>query len=248
MIKYLSTIFVAVLNLYCVSPDSDRQLLVIDRDTSLQNRWDIIENYDISNTVFEGKIRLLKSDSDFVDLLLSNYVVDNDRSALIHLSQNYAVALIKIENKTNQTQIFDTQNLNVSWNGKTVSPLNPEQYPKKIHCLNWKGNIKNFYNFIAISLVTAYTINAMFACTEGKCKEMEYMDRWLKENHPIYNKEKHFFSDAIFKTTLDFNQKLNLKHVEIEPNTRIQGIALYRNPERFADVRNFLTVGNCVVD
>ncbi|WP_135769748.1 hypothetical protein [Leptospira gomenensis] len=207
-----------------------------------------MENYDVSNEVFEGKIRLLKSDSDFVDLLLSNYVVDNDQSALIHLSQNYAIALIQIENKTGRAQIFDTQLLNVFWNGKTISPLSPDQYPKKIYCLNWKGNIKNFYNFIAVSLVTAYTINAMFACAEGKCKELDYIDRWLKENHPVYNKEKYFFSDPIFKTTLDFNKKLNLKFVEMEPDARIQGIALYRNPERYSDFRNLITTGNCVVD
>ncbi|MBM9578629.1 hypothetical protein JWG45_15900 [Leptospira sp. 201903070] len=248
MIKYLLIMLTLISAEQCVTPDQDRQLLVINHEAVNFKQLNIIKTYNISNDDFNGKIHLLKSDSDFVDIIMSNYIVDTDKSALIHLSQNYILALFEIENKKDQISKFNTDDLTLQWNGKKIIPLHPNEYPQEIHCLNWKGNIKNFYNLIAISVVTAYTVNAMFACIEGKCKGIEDMDKWLKENHPAYNKGKRFLSNAIFKTTIDFNQKINASQIEFESKAIAKGVILYRNPGKYTEFQNFLTIGNCIVD
>ncbi|PJZ47547.1 hypothetical protein CH362_18575 [Leptospira saintgironsiae] len=231
----------------CMLPDRDKQSIDFHPDTIRDEELNVIKVFKISDHDIKGKIILLKSNSPFVDHLLSNFVVDNTDSALIHLSQDYLVGLILIQNESDEPESFSLKNLNLQLDDKSLIPLKSTEYPKKIRCFNWKGTAKNFYNFIAISAITIYTINAMFACIEGKCEEMDYLKQEIDKNHPS-KVGGSYFSDLNFVTTLNFNNKVESENIIIAPKAVSKGVVLYSNPFALENIKDYITKGNCTIE
>lgn len=232
--------------LSCIFPDRDKQSIDFHPDTIRNEELNVLKVFKISDHDIKGKIILLKSDSPFVDHLLSNFVVDNADSALIHLSQDYLVGLILIQNESDEPESFSHKNLNLQLEDKSLIPLKSTDYPKQVRCFNWKGTVKNFYNFIVISAITIYTINAMFACLEGKCEEMDYLKQEIDAKHPS-KVGGSYFSDLNFVTTLDFNNKVESESILIGPRAVSKGVILYRNPFPFENIKDYVTKGNCTI-
>lgn len=230
----------------CILPDRDNQSISFHPDTVREEKLDVIKVIKISDHDIKGKIILLKSDSDFVDHLLSNFVVDNAESALIHLSQDYLVGLIIIENESDDPEPFSIGNLNLQLDGKMLVPLKPSDFPKQVRCFNWKGTAKNFYNFVAISAVTVYTISAMFGCLEGRCEGMEYLKKEA-DSQPPSKAGGNYFSDLNFVTTLEFSYNNESEKVLIKPKSLSKGIVLYKNPFPLENIKDYLTKGNCTI-
>lgn len=230
----------------CLLPDRDKQSIDFHPDTVRDEKLDVIKVIKISDHDIKGKIILLKSDSDFVDHLLSNFVVDNAESTLIHLSQEYLVGLIIIENESDDPEPFSIKNLNLQLDGKMLVPLKPTDYPKQVRCFNWKGTAKNFYNFVAISAVTVYTVSAMFGCLEGRCEAMEYLKK-ESDSQPPSKAGGNYFSDLNFVTTLEFSYNAESKKVLIKPRSLSKGVVLYKNPFPLENIKDYLTKGNCTI-
>ncbi|EPG67734.1 hypothetical protein [Leptospira wolffii] len=229
----------------CLFPDRDRQSLSFHPDSVRENELDVIHTYEVREEGLSGSIYLMKSDSNLVELFLSNIVVDNSKSAMMHLSPKYLVALAVVENTSEETKILSYHKLNLSLENRTLIPLEPKDYPKEIRCFNWKGTAKNFYNFIAISVVAVYTVNAMFGCLEGKCDAIRDLQKET-ETHPPFLNDGSYFSDLNFTTALDFRNGESEGFL-IQPKTVAKGVFLYRNPKGFSETKEFLTKGNCEI-
>lgn len=239
--------FILVLLLsQCLIPDRDKQSISFNPDTVRDEKLDVIKVIQILDHDIKGKIVLLKSNSDFVDHLLSNFVVDNAESTLIHLSQDYLVGLIIIENESDDPEPFSIRNLNLQLDGKMLVPLKPTEYPKQVRCINWKGTAKNFYNFVAISAVTVYTVSAMFGCLEGRCEAMEYLKK-ESDSQPPSKAGGNYFSDLNFVTTLEFKYINENEKVLIKPKSLSKGVVLYKNPFPLENIKDYLTKGNCTI-
>ena len=246
---FLCLITLVLLN-SCVFPDRNEQIISFDSNKNVTYKdLDVLEVFEISDNQLHGYIFLAKANSNFIDTLLLNFSVDNHQSAVLHLSQDYLVGLIVIENDTDVNNVLSLNSLILNWKDRKIAPLLENEYPDKIRCFNWKGTTKNFYNFMAISAITigvvVYAYIALFACLEGRCDRMDD----LKEFERTYSsklKGPHF-SNFNFTSTLLFNDTIKKNGIPIPQNTIAKGIVLYRNPFSGQNINDYLIKGNCTI-
>lgn len=250
MRKIFFCIIILILLNSCVSPDQNEQTVIFDSNKNITYKdLNVLEVFEISDNQLRGYLFLTKANSNFIDALLLNFSVDNHQSAVLHLSQDYLVGLVVIENDSETDKVFSSNSLKLNWKDSEIVPLTETEYPDKIRCFNWKGTTKNFYNFIAISAITVgvavYAYVAMFACLEGRCDRMDDLKKF--ENKYSTKLKGPHFSNFNFTSILLFNDKIKEKGVVIPQNTIAKGIVLYRNPISVQNINGYALKGNCII-
>ncbi|TGK08642.1 hypothetical protein EHO58_05475 [Leptospira selangorensis] len=233
-----------------MSPDQNEQIVSFDSNKNISYKdLNVLEVFELSDNQLHGYMFLTKANSNFIDALLLNFSVDNQNSAVLHLSQDYLVGLVVIENDTDVNKIFSFNSLKLNWKDTKIVPLLENEYPDKIKCFNWKGTTKNFYNFMAISAITVgvvvYAYVALFACLQGKCERIDDLKNFEKR-YSSKLKGPHF-SNFNFTSTLSFNDAIKNNGIAIPQNTIAKGIVLYRNPFLIKDINDYTLKGNCTI-
>lgn len=234
----------------CVSPDQNEQAVTFDSNKNVTYKdLNVLEIFEISDNQLHGYIFLTKANSNFMDKLLLNFSVDNPQSAVLHLSQDYLIGLVVVENDTDASKILSFDNLKLDWKDSKIVPLLENEYPERVRCFNWKGTTKNFYNFMAISAITigvvVYAYIALFACLEGRCERMDDLKEFEKK-YSLKLKGPHF-SNFNFTSTLSFNDTIKKNGIVIPENTLTRGIVLYRNPFSVQNISDYALKGNCTI-
>lgn len=129
-----------------------------------------------------------------------------------------------------------------------LEPIFAEEFPEKIYCINWKGNLKNTYNLAVISATSVFIISAVAGCLkEGKCDAVGKIPDVLKLAQSGEKDPAKTFSSPVFSTDLKYSNTFKFENLTVPPKTRLTGIILYRRPIQSLHLEKFTTGANCIV-
>lgn len=234
----------------CVTADRDEQKVNLTRNMARVSSVNYEEYINLPFEDYEISILNIEPDGNFFKTILSNFIVDDEKSALTHLSATHMIAMITITNKTGNTIQVPEKSLYYAQSKKELIPLRKlADYPTSIGCINWKGNIKNLYNTAVITGVTVFIVGAFVACAkEGKCDALRQTDNVAKVATSGETKPDKTFSNPIFESKLKYADIIELdKPIILAPNEVKQGMVLYPKPLDWKDTNRALLTPNCLV-
>ncbi|MFB5650939.1 hypothetical protein ACE5IS_09865 [Leptospira wolffii] len=191
----------------CVTADrSERNLSVSKAASELSTRVVLQKKLDpIRGKKAEIFVEVLDPEADWVDALLSNFVIQDDRAMLVRLSSRYYLVFVRVKNKTVNREVLRLADLEFEHEGEPFRPLPWGDYPKDLSCLNWKGNLKNFYNVGVATLTTVFIVGAIAACAkEGNCEGVRHIGTALDLSQSGETDMAKVLSNPIFTTRLEF--------------------------------------------
>lgn len=196
----------------------------------------------------DSRVYVLKPETTVLRALFSNLVVDNEQSALLHLSHGYYITLVEARNVSGRPVRLDRPALQMRHEGQLLDPILPRDFPDTIHCINWKGNLKNAYNATVVTLTTAFVVAAVLACVkEHDCRALRQTENVVNTARSGETNPEKAFSEPIFRTTLEYSRVVDLGSASLEPGADVSGLVLYKKPAMAMDMVKVATAGNCVV-
>ncbi len=206
------------------------------------------KEYVMSRGGIDARIYVLKPDATILRALFSNLVVDNETSALLHLSSRYYIALAEIQNASGRRMTLERSALQMRHEGQILDPILPRDFPDTIHCINWKGNLKNAYNAAVVAATTAFFVAAVLACAkEHNCGALRQSENVLNASRSGETDPEKAFSDPVFRTTLQYSRVVDLGSTVLESADQVSGLVLFRKPALAMDMVKVTTTGNCIV-
>jgi len=241
-------ILVSIVLSGCVTADKNRQSAEILASRESDGHR-VVERFDERRST-ETTIRFYSVDPDTTTFynVLSNFIVDNVDSALVQLSSNYQLMIVEIENNIDKPVSIERENLKIEMHRHELYPIHPHEFPKNIQCINWKGTLKNVYNFSVGFATTAYVILSIASCVkEGKCEGLRYIDDAMKLSQSGETDTNKMFSDPVFTTNLHYSDVIDLDNARIPPKSTVTGLLLYRLPRYAITGKRISTAANCTV-
>ncbi|TGK01461.1 hypothetical protein EHQ53_07780 [Leptospira langatensis] len=211
ILKYFLYIAVGFTILECMTADkSERNFSAHKAANELPTRV-VLKKKIAPNkeTKLNISVEVLDTEADWSDAVLSNFLVQDDRSILLRLSSNYYLVFVRIRNNNSVREVLQLSSLEFEHEGEPFRPEAWENYPKNISCLNWKGNIKNLYNAGVLTLTTVFIVGVLAACAkEGKCEGIQHIEKALNLASSGETNVSKVISNPLFTTNLEFwNEK-----------------------------------------
>ncbi len=234
----------------CVTADKSEQKVKLSRNISNISNINYEEYINLPFEEYEINILNIQPEGNSFKTILSNFIVDDEKSALTHLSASYIIAMITITNKTENFIKVSESSFYYTQSEKELRPLRKlSDYPSNIGCINWKGNIKNLYNTAIITGTTVFIVGAFVACAkEGKCEGLRRIDNVTKVATSGQNDPQKTFSSPIFDSELKYADIIELINpLVLAPYETKQGMLLYPKPLDWKDTNRALLTPNCIV-
>ncbi len=244
----ISMLLFLTFHLSCVSADRSNQRMSLS--ANLSN--DLSKATRLYHEATRGDLRVLfyelDANQNIFSKIFSNFIVDNQDAAMMHLSGGYIVTIAEIINSSNSRLIVGPEYLRLPYHGRKLDPVLPDDFPRALSCINWKGNIKNVYNITIIAAVTAVVAASIVACAKkGDCDGVDL----LLNNHTDNDREDtnsgDIFSNPVFTTRLDYEGLIDPLKIEVPPGGTISTIVLYKKPYIAMDSSRITTSANCVI-
>ncbi len=209
----------------------------------------VLEKYfEKSGKALRFRFYHLKPDTFFLSDIFSNLIVDNPDAAFVQILANYSVTLAEVENISDEIIRTDRKSFTVPFGESLLEPIFAEEFPEKIYCINWKGNLKNTYNLAVISATSVFIISAVAGCLkEGKCDAVGKIPDVLKLAQSGEKDPAKTFSSPVFSTDLKYSNTFKFENLTVPPKTRLTGIILYKRPIQSLHLEKFTTAANCIV-
>lgn len=175
-----------------------------------------------------------KSESEYFQDLFHNLVVDSVESGYYYLMSNFVIGILKIRNSGSGPYKFHIKNLKLKIRNRELIPVAPKEMPKTIERFNFKGNLKNVYNFTVVTAATAFVIVAVVGCAkEGKCGGIQHVDTVLNVASSGEKNPENVFSSVTHETNFEFENIFPVQK-ELKPGEAVSGVIFFQRPSLFS--------------
>ncbi len=195
----------------CITADqSERKFLAQKATNELSTRLILQKKIGpTKNKKVDISVEVLDPEADWTDALLSNFIIQDDKSVLLRLSSQYYLVFVRVKNRTGFREVLTLNDLEFEHEGDPFRPVAWDKYPSEISCLNWKGNLKNLYNAGVATVTTVFIVGALAVCAkEGKCEGVRHIDtafNLASSGETVFDKT---LSNPVFTTRMEFwNEK-----------------------------------------